>query len=138
MPRLPHSRFSLTPASRPIWPPSSESVKIPKLEEEQKAPASDGEATGEQAGKVEKEKKREEKKSRNFNIDALLLYGMYNRILWDASITQSFEDFTYQINSDFSRSSDFGYRNSGFHDNELGFTGTASSPTRGSSPRKSR
>jgi hypothetical protein len=99
----------------------TESVKIPKQEE----PAAPG-AAGEAAGERERDgEKGTEKNPRNFNIDALMLYGMYNRILWDASVTQSFEDFTYQLNSNFSRSNDFGYRNSRFYDNEFGFTGTA-------------
>ncbi len=83
-------------------------------------PASEGDA------KVQEEQKDTGKEtSRNFNVDALVLYGQYNRILWDAGITQSFDTFTYQLNSDFSRSNDFGYKNSRFYDNEIGFSGTA-------------
>ena len=63
--------------------------------------------------------------AKNFNIDALMLYGQYNRILWEGSITQSFDAFTYQLKSNFKRSNDFGYRNSRYYDNEIGFTGDA-------------
>ncbi len=61
----------------------------------------------------------------NFNIDTLVLYGQFNRILWLGSLTQSFDAFTYQLNSNFSRSNDFGYRHSSYYDNEIGFTGVA-------------
>ncbi len=66
-----------------------------------------------------------DRKALNFNIDALALYGQYNRLLWQGSLTQSFDVFTYQLNSNFSRSNDFGYRNSSYFDNEIGFTGEA-------------
>jgi hypothetical protein len=65
------------------------------------------------------------KKGRNVNVDAMALYGQYNRILWSGSITQSFDPFTYQLNSNFRRSNDFGYKNSRYYENEIGFTGVA-------------
>jgi hypothetical protein len=68
---------------------------------------------------------KKERKSRNVNVDAMALYGQYNRILWSGSITQSFDAFTYQLNSDFKRSNDFGYKNSRYYENEIGFTGEA-------------
>jgi hypothetical protein len=90
------------------------------VEEKDALPAPEGEAKGEEA-----RKEKGTGKSRNFNVDAMILYGQYNRILWDAGITQSFDTFTYQLNSDFNRSNDYGYKNSRFYNNEIGFTGTA-------------
>lgn len=69
--------------------------------------------------------KKNNRKTSNFNVDAMVLYGQYNRMLWLGSLTQSFDAFTYQLNSQFNRSNDFGYRNSGYYDNEIGFTGEA-------------
>lgn len=62
---------------------------------------------------------------RNVNVDVLALYGLYNRIFWSGSLTQSFDVFTYQLKSDFNRSGDFGYKNSSYYVNEIGFTGEA-------------
>jgi hypothetical protein len=62
---------------------------------------------------------------RNVNVDAMALYGQYNRILWSGSITQSVDPFTYQLNSDFRRSNDYGYKNSRYYENDFGFTGSA-------------
>lgn len=64
-------------------------------------------------------------KAKNFNIDAMMLYGQYNTLQWAGSILQNFDSFTYQLNSDFRRSNDFGYKNSRFYENEVGFTGDA-------------
>lgn len=64
-------------------------------------------------------------KVRNLNVDVLALYGLYNRVFWSGSLTQSFDVFTYQLKSDFRRSSDFGYKNSGYYENKIGFTGEA-------------
>ncbi|HOD14058.1 MAG TPA: hypothetical protein PLA65_11340 [Spirochaetota bacterium] len=94
-------------------------AKLPAKEEAAR-PAAEGGAVVREGDSGKKEEK-----SRNFNVDALILYGQYNRILWDAGITQSFDTFTYQLNSDFSRSNDYGYKNSRFYDNEIGFSGTA-------------
>jgi len=94
-------------------------AKLPAKEEAAR-PAAEGGAVVREGDSGKKEEK-----SRNFNVDALILYGQSNRILWDAGITQSFDTFTYQLNSDFSRSNDYGYKNSRFYDNEIGFSGTA-------------
>ena len=64
-------------------------------------------------------------KSLNVNIDAALLYGQYNSINSDFSVTQDFENFSYQLNSDFKRSNDYGYSNTSFFENKIGFTGMA-------------
>lgn len=64
-----------------------------------------------------------EQKGKNLNLDAKMLYGQFNRIYWDGSITQDFKNFTYQLKSDFRRSNDFGYKRSSFFQNEIGFTG---------------
>ncbi len=93
----------------------------------------DKEAAGIEAGDKKKDAKTPagtaeadtDRKAANFNIDAMVLYGQYNRILWLGSLTQSFNAFTYQLNSNFNRSNDFGYNNSGYYDNEIGFTGEA-------------
>ncbi|MBN2159718.1 MAG: hypothetical protein JW807_10005 [Spirochaetes bacterium] len=66
-----------------------------------------------------------ERAARNVNVDAMMLYGQYNRLLWVGSLTQSFDTFTYQLNSDFKYSNDFGYRNSRYYENGVGFTGDA-------------
>jgi hypothetical protein len=68
---------------------------------------------------------KKEKTSRNFNIDAKMLYGQYNSIFWTGSILQNFDKFTYQLNSNFTRSNDFGHKNSRYYNNEAGFTGDA-------------
>ena len=60
---------------------------------------------------------------KNVNIDAELMYGQYNNIFSSFSIIQSHEQFTYQLNTDFKRSNDFGYENSSFYDNAVEFTG---------------
>jgi hypothetical protein len=60
---------------------------------------------------------------RNVNIDAELMYGQYNNIFSAFSIIQSNEQFTYQLNTEFKRSNDFGYTNSSFYDNSVEFTG---------------
>lgn len=62
---------------------------------------------------------------RNINLDAMFLYGQYNRLVWLGSLTQSIDAFSYQLNSQFNRSNDFGYRHSGYYDNTFGFTGEA-------------
>ncbi|OHD63835.1 MAG: hypothetical protein A2176_11990 [Spirochaetes bacterium RBG_13_51_14] len=85
-------------------------------------------APANEVGRSDSDGKAEDKKDdeiRNVNIDALMLYGQYNRILWTGSLTQSFEAFTYQLKSDFNRSNDFGYKNSRYYENEIGFTGGA-------------
>ncbi|HNW29438.1 MAG TPA: hypothetical protein PKN50_13255, partial [Spirochaetota bacterium] len=91
-----------------------------------------GGAAKNEAGDKKEEKKAsavatgdDKERKANFNIDALVLYGQYNRILWLGSLTQSFDSFTYQLNSNFSRSNDFGYHNSSYYDNGIGFTGEA-------------
>ncbi|MBN1495736.1 MAG: hypothetical protein JXA07_03145 [Spirochaetes bacterium] len=62
---------------------------------------------------------------RNYTIDVIALYGLYNRIFWSGNLTQSFDVFTYQLKSDFKRSGDFGYKNSSYYENVIGFTGEA-------------
>ncbi len=76
--------------------------------------------------KDEDEKEETEtKKGFNVNIDASLLYGLYNNIFSAISFIQNHEKFAYQLNSEFKRSNDFGYKNSSFYNNEIGFTGKA-------------
>ncbi|MCU0847883.1 MAG: hypothetical protein MUD12_08345 [Spirochaetes bacterium] len=78
--------------------------------------------------KTETEEKKEEAvkdRLKNVNIDAKMLYGQYNNISSAFSIMQSFNSFSYQLNSDFKRSNDFGYKNSSFYKSDIGFTGKA-------------
>ncbi len=79
-------------------------------------------ATSESGREEEDTERREEL---NVNVDARLLYGQYNTIDSAASITQNVESFTYQLNSILRRSNDFSYRNSGFYESNIGFTGSA-------------
>ena len=59
------------------------------------------------------------------NMDAELMYGYYNNIYSTFSAIQSGDKFTYQLNSNFQRSNDFGYENSSFNKAQIGFTGKA-------------
>jgi len=79
------------------------------------------------ADEPEKDEKEDtdKKKGFNVNIDASLLYGLYNNIFSAISLIQNHEKFAYQLNSEFKRSNDFGYKNSSFYNNEIGFTGNA-------------
>ena len=71
------------------------------------------------------EQGKDDKTSMNINVDATMLYGQFNSLFWSGSILQNFEKFTYQLNSKFSYSNDFGYKNTRYYDNEIGFTGVA-------------
>ncbi|PKL38169.1 MAG: hypothetical protein CVV44_13455 [Spirochaetae bacterium HGW-Spirochaetae-1] len=66
---------------------------------------------------------QEKNNGKNINIDAELMYGQYNNILSTLSLIQSTDSFTYQLNTDFTRSNDFGYDNSSFYESEVGFSG---------------
>ncbi|TFH38781.1 MAG: hypothetical protein E4G96_09990, partial [Chrysiogenales bacterium] len=65
----------------------------------------------------------EAEEKRDLSIDATALYGQYNRLIWSGSLAQGLDDFSYRLQSDFSRSNDFGYRNSLFYNHKLGFAG---------------
>ncbi|MFC1670975.1 hypothetical protein ACFL20_11330 [Spirochaetota bacterium] len=73
--------------------------------------------------KIDDSKKADiKKRSRNINIDAKMMYGQYNNLLASFSVTQSLENFTYQLSSNLVRSDDFGYENSSFYENDIGFS----------------
>ncbi len=72
----------------------------------------------------EKNEKATQSVSRT-NVDAELMYGQYNNIYSTFSIIQNHDRFTYQLNSDFRRSNDFGYNNSSYNNSQIGFTGKA-------------
>jgi len=57
------------------------------------------------------------------NMDAELMYGFYNNIYSTFSVIQSGDKFTYQLNSNFQRSNDFGYENSSYNKAQIGFAG---------------
>lgn len=56
------------------------------------------------------------------NIDGKILYGNFHSVDSTVSIAQNAGDVAYQLGSDLKRSSDYGYRNSGFSEYETGFT----------------
>ena len=98
-----------------------------KKKEETATAAAAAEKHGEGAVQPETggEEGKKEKSGKNLNIDAKMLYGRYNTIFWSGSIVQNFDKFTYQLNSNFKRSNDFGYKNSRYYVNEIGFTADA-------------
>ena len=57
------------------------------------------------------------------NVDARVAYGLYNNIFSSISLAQNFDYFTYQLNSDFRRTDDYGFENSSFYAGSLAFTG---------------
>lgn len=59
----------------------------------------------------------------NTNVDVRAAYGQYNNIFSSLSLAQNFEFFTYQLNSGFIRTDDYGFENSSYYEGELGFTG---------------
>ena len=59
----------------------------------------------------------------NINLDTKVMYGQYNNILSFFSLTHNQADLIYQLNSEFKRSNDFGYKNSSYHESEIGFSG---------------
>jgi len=61
--------------------------------------------------------------AKNINIDTKMMYGEYNNIFSSFSLVQNQKNLIYQLNSEFKRSNDFGYKNSSFHKSEIGFTG---------------
>ncbi len=86
----------------------------------------DGIVKKEPAGIEEDIKK--DKQSKNFNIDMLILYGMYNNVFSTANLSYNDKDYVYLLTSDLRRSNDFGYKgdsypNSSFYENKIGFTG---------------
>lgn len=77
--------------------------------------------------------------SKNVNIDALVLYGLYNYVLSTASISYNEENFVSLLSTDLKRSNDFGYghnpftgdriyANSSYYENKIGFTGSYNFP----------
>lgn len=64
-----------------------------------------------------------EPSQKNFNVDAKGIYGQHNNLNTSFSIIQNFDGFAYQLNSDLKSSNDFGYSNTGFYSNSIGFTG---------------
>lgn len=61
--------------------------------------------------------------TRNMNIDFQVIYGNYRHMLSTISLSQQQKDFVYLITSAFDRSNDFGYTNTSYYDNRIGFTG---------------
>jgi hypothetical protein len=71
---------------------------------------------------------KHEKKSNNVNIDMQLIYGQYNTMLSTINYSHEEQDFVYLISSYLKRSDDYGYqddvyKNSGYYENNIGFTG---------------
>lgn len=87
------------------------------------SPSPDAEATTRSVPVENTKKETGEKESAN--IDAQLLYGQYNNIFSSISLIQNNKKFAYQLNSELRRSNDFGYKNSSFFNNQIGFSGKA-------------
>ncbi len=68
---------------------------------------------------------REAEKPLNVNLDSTLMYGQYNNINSDFNVTQDFQNFSYQLNSNFKRSNDYGFSNTSYFESKIGFSGMA-------------
>ncbi|HEY1406218.1 MAG TPA: hypothetical protein VF857_06375, partial [Spirochaetota bacterium] len=71
---------------------------------------------------------KESKGSKNVNVDMRLAYGQYNNMFSTISLSHEQNDFVYLLNSQFTRSNDYGYNrkifsNTSYYENKIGFTG---------------
>ena len=109
------------------YAPAQDEVSTEEKREEGVAKDEREEAAREEAGTPEKAEQSVPLKSTN--IDMQLVYGLYNNMLSSISLSREQRNSAFLLNSNFTRSNDFGYNrrvyeNTGFYNMKIG--GTAS------------